>query len=187
MYLKYIQNVSKKVDRRHSDYLSFSCVSEIEMSGHLNRLSTLPLNNSIKTFQQSSDRTYSHLGRIIEKTVYDLQPPGNTTLFFFITIFQLHQQHKKKGGYITFHEFHSRVPGLKDIYLHKARNRDPAFSFRADITNDSDIFLEILDHTFCPSGLFTAQKYKRVIRTKPMPVFFYIRNSCDIFISCPLH
>jgi hypothetical protein len=35
-------------------------------------------------------------------------------------------------------------------------------------TNDSDIFLEILDHTFCPSGLSTVQKYKLVISSKPM-------------------
>ena len=56
--------------------------------------------------------------------------------------------------------------------MRKACNRDPAFSFRADITNDSDIFVEILDHTFCPSGLFTAQKFKLVISTKPMPDSF---------------
>ena len=30
------------------------------------------------------------------------------------------------------------------------------------------MFIEILDYKFCPSGLFTAQKYKLVISTKPM-------------------
>jgi len=85
--------------------------------------------NSITTFQHSSDRTYSHLGRIIEKTVNDVQPLANTSLSSFIATFKLHQEHKKKGGYITFHERLSQAPGLQHIYLHKARNRDPAFSF----------------------------------------------------------
>ena len=74
----------------------------------------------------------------------------------------------KKGGYTNFHELLFYAPGVNDIYLHKARNRDPAYSFWADISNDSDIFLEILDHTFCPSGLFTAQKYNFFISIKPM-------------------
>ena len=40
--------------------------SEMEMFGHPNLSSTLlSLNDSIKTFQHSSDDTYSHLGRII--------------------------------------------------------------------------------------------------------------------------
>ena len=96
----------------------------------------LSLNDSKKTFQHTSDRTYFHLGRIIEKTVNDVQPPSNKSLSSFITTFQLHQEQKKKSRYTTFHKLLSQAPSLKDIYLHKALNRDPAFSFRADITND---------------------------------------------------
>ena len=63
-------------------------ISEMEMSGHPNLLPTLlSLNDSIKIFQHSSDCTYSHLGRIIEKTVNDVQPLANTSLSSFITTF----------------------------------------------------------------------------------------------------